>query len=317
MPRSSLDDENGNWTFDPESVADAVVLPTPRTPDGGIGQSSEGTVQNVSSSERQTLRIRRSTYVPGWSVPPRVLLVEDDAVSRKLSSKFLQIFGCTIDVAVDGVGAVNKMNLEKYDLVLMDIVMPKLDGVSATSMIRQFDHMTPIISMTSNSKPAEIMSYYASGMNDILPKPFTKEGLFDMLDKHLMHLKAIQQQQLNSKVPRSIGIPPMSDPSFENAMTIQAQAHGVSADLTQPLGMTIDDDGKINPFAGMGLTDEQYNHILQRIVNGENFADVTAGGMSGSVLGMSGVSVMGKRGLGEVVENVDDRNKRGRFEVVE
>ena len=119
MPRSSLDDENGNWTFDPESIADAVVLPTPRTADGGIGQSSEGTVRNVSSSERQTLRIRRSTYVPGWSVPPRVLLVEDDAVSRKLSSRFLQIFGCTIDVAVDGVGAVNKMNLEKYDLVLM------------------------------------------------------------------------------------------------------------------------------------------------------------------------------------------------------
>jgi osomolarity two-component system response regulator SKN7 len=45
MPRSSLDDENGNWTFDPESIADAVVLPTPRTADGGIGQSSEGTVQ--------------------------------------------------------------------------------------------------------------------------------------------------------------------------------------------------------------------------------------------------------------------------------
>lgn len=316
MPRSAMDDENGNWTFDPESVADAVVLPTPRTADGGIGQSSEGTVQNVPSSERQKLRIRRSTYVPGWSVPPRVLLVEDDAVSRKLSSKFLQIFGCTIDVAVDGVGAVNKMNLEKYDLVLMDIVMPKLDGVSATSMIRQFDHMTPIISMTSNSKPAEIMNYYASGMNDILPKPFTKEGLFDMLDKHLMHLKAIQQQQLNSKIARSIGIPPMSDPSFENAMTIQAQAQA-SADLNQALGMSMDDDGKINPFAGMGLTDEQYNHILQRIVGGESFTEITAGGVSGTVLGMSGASVMGKRGLGEVVDPVDDRNKRGRFEVVE
>jgi hypothetical protein len=57
--------------------------------------------------------------VPGWAVPPRVLLVDDDAVSRRLSSKFLQVFGCMIDVAVDGVGAVNKMNLEKYDLVLM------------------------------------------------------------------------------------------------------------------------------------------------------------------------------------------------------
>ena len=60
--------------------------------------------------------------------------------------------------------------------------MPKLDGVTATSLIRQFDHMTPIISMTSNSKPNEILTYYNHGMNDILPKPFTKEGLLSMLE---------------------------------------------------------------------------------------------------------------------------------------
>ena len=60
--------------------------------------------------------------------------------------------------------------------------MPKLDGVSATSLIRQFDHMTPIISMTSNSKPDDITKYYSSGMNDILPKPFTKDGLLEMLE---------------------------------------------------------------------------------------------------------------------------------------
>ncbi|KIO34592.1 hypothetical protein M407DRAFT_88338 [Tulasnella calospora MUT 4182] len=137
------------------------------------------------------LRIRKGAFTPAWAVPPRVLLVDDDQVSRKLFSKFLQVSGCTIDVAVDGIGAVNKMNLEKYDLVLMDIVMPKLDGVSATSLIRQFDHMTPIISMTSNSKPNDVVTYYSSGMNDILPKPFTRESLFTMLEKHLMHLKAI------------------------------------------------------------------------------------------------------------------------------
>ena len=67
----------------------------------------------------QKLRVRRSTFVPGWAVPPRVLLVDDDEVNRRMSSKFLQVFGCTIDVAVDGVGAVERMNLEKYDLVLM------------------------------------------------------------------------------------------------------------------------------------------------------------------------------------------------------
>lgn len=65
--------------------------------------------------------------------------------------------------------------------------MPKLDGVSATSLIRQFDPMTPIISMTSNSKPNEIMTYYSSGMNDILPKPFTKEGLLEMLEVGLAY----------------------------------------------------------------------------------------------------------------------------------
>jgi len=71
------------------------------------------------TTNEKKLRVRRSTFVPGWAVPPRVLFVDDDIVSRKLGSKFLQVYGCTIDVAVDGVSAVNKMNLEKYDLVLM------------------------------------------------------------------------------------------------------------------------------------------------------------------------------------------------------
>lgn len=106
---------------------------------------------------------RNAQQMRGWKVPPRVLLVEDDAVCRKLSSKFLQLFGCDIDVAVDGVSAVNKMNAQKYDLVLMDIMMPNLDGVSATSLIRQFDPSTPIISMTSNSSPNEIMTYFSHG----------------------------------------------------------------------------------------------------------------------------------------------------------
>jgi osomolarity two-component system response regulator SKN7 len=94
-------------------------------PAGGSSSSEDGQQSSARSrgsqqqQQQQKLRVRRSTFVPGWAVPPRVLLVDDDAVSRKLSSKFLQVFGCTIDVAVDGVGAVNKMNLEKYDLVLM------------------------------------------------------------------------------------------------------------------------------------------------------------------------------------------------------
>lgn len=144
LPKSSLEDENGNWAFDAQAL-NAVVMPTPQGMGGDPEQEDEGNTKapysigaaaNAIDSASavagpttgappqgsvgaQKLRVRRSTYVPGWAVPPRVLLVDDDAVSRRLSSKFLQVFGCTIDVAVDGVGAVNKMNLEKYDLVLM------------------------------------------------------------------------------------------------------------------------------------------------------------------------------------------------------
>ncbi|KAK0495623.1 HSF-type DNA-binding-domain-containing protein [Armillaria luteobubalina] len=268
MPKSAVDDANGNWTYDPAMW----------DPQQQQGQPQASTSQQAlqPTSSQQRLRVRRSTYVPGWAVPPRVLLVDDDAVSRKLSSKFLQVFGCTIDVAVDGVGAVNKMNLEKYDLVLMDIVMPKLDGVSATSLIRKFDHMTPIISMTSNSKPNEIMTYYSSGMNDILPKPFTKEGLLGMLEKHLMHLKVIQEMA-SARVSRPLG-------------------GGEVGPYTGNGNGEVDNEGRVNPLAGMGLTDEQYNMILQNIVNGETF-------------------VGEKRAL----EDDDDGRdgKRGRFEVIE
>ena len=132
MPRSTVDDANGNWSFDASTLEGATAAAAAAATAYGVPEASPAEPQFGEAEEivkpsppipgqqnPQLLRVRRSTFVPGWAVPPRVLLVDDDAVSRKLSSKFLQIFGCAIDVAVDGVGAVNKMNLEKYDLVLM------------------------------------------------------------------------------------------------------------------------------------------------------------------------------------------------------
>lgn len=133
------------------------------------------------------------SYTQNWAVPPKVLLVEDDATSRRVSGKFLQIFGCESDIAVDGLAAVNKMNMSKYDIVLMDIVMPNLDGVSASSLIRQFDPLTPIIAMTGNVSNNDVITYYSHGMNDVLAKPFTKENLLEILEKHLIHLKEMKE----------------------------------------------------------------------------------------------------------------------------
>lgn len=81
------------------------------------------------------LRVRRKTYVPGWAVPPRVLLVEDDAVSRRLSSKFLQVLGVTTDFAVDGESAVKQMHGGHYDLVLMVRSLPPLSRASPVAKL--------------------------------------------------------------------------------------------------------------------------------------------------------------------------------------
>lgn len=100
---------------------------------------------------------------PGWVRPPQILLVEDDATCRRIGSKFLYSFKCSIDNAFDGLEAVNKINSgSKYDLILMDIIMPNLDGVSACHLIRQVDN-TPIVAMTSNIRSDDISMYFSHG----------------------------------------------------------------------------------------------------------------------------------------------------------
>lgn len=109
-------------------------------------------------------RKKSTTIDPGWIRQPQILLVEDDPTCRRIGGKFLYAFNCSIDSALDGLEAVNKMNAgSKYDLVLMDIIMPNLDGVSACHLIRQFD-TTPIIAMTSNIRSDDIAMYFQHGM---------------------------------------------------------------------------------------------------------------------------------------------------------
>lgn len=144
-----------------------------------------------------------------------------------------------------------------------------------------------------------------------------------------MHLKVIQTMQ---KIPRSIGIPPLSDSGFDQALTMQANALAAASSGAGPssagqaFNLSLgDDDGKINPLAGMGLTDEQYTMILNNMVNGENFMGIGPvgvngmGGMGAMAMGipLMGVSLDGgKRGLDDP-EDAGRDGKRGRFEVIE
>ncbi|KAF3986911.1 hypothetical protein FT663_04678 [Candidozyma haemuli var. vulneris] len=115
-----------------------------------------------------------------------VLLVEDDNVCIQLCRKFLMKYGCQVTVVTDGLNAISTVKQTIFDLVLMDIVMPNLDGASATNIIRSFDTRTPIIAMTANIQDADLVNYLQNGMSDILAKPFSKDDLYAILTKHLM-----------------------------------------------------------------------------------------------------------------------------------
>ncbi|TVY71430.1 Transcription factor SKN7 [Lachnellula suecica] len=151
---------------------------------------------------------KRSVMEPIWGMTkPMVLLVEDDKMCAKIGSKFLQAYECGVETARDGLEAVNKINSgsNQYDLILMDIIMPNLDGVSATVCIREIRPDIPIVAMTSNIRQDDIDMYFRYGMNDVLPKPFTKEGMLKSLQKHLA--------QFMKGAPQFPNAPPMPHPS--------------------------------------------------------------------------------------------------------
>jgi two-component system, sensor histidine kinase len=104
----------------------------------------------------------------------RILLVEDNAVNQMLALGVLQKLGCRADLAHDGEEAIAMMQANRYDVVLMDMQMPKMDGVSATRAIRAMDkvHQPYIIALTANAMESDRQLCLSAGMNDFLAKPF-------------------------------------------------------------------------------------------------------------------------------------------------
>lgn len=114
----------------------------------------------------------------------RVLLVEDYIVNIKVVTKFLEKWQVNIDIAENGQIAVNKYQKGKYDVVLMDIQMPVMDGYTATKLIREVDTDIPIIALTASATMNNQDRAFVVGMNDYVTKPFNPKELFQKIAKY-------------------------------------------------------------------------------------------------------------------------------------
>ena len=118
-----------------------------------------------------------------------VLVAEDVELNQYLVRHIMESWGFTVEVVSNGREAVNKIQENNYDLVLMDIQMPEMDGMEATRVIRQLSDPVkaaiPIVALTANALKGDSEKYLAAGMNDFLPKPFNEQKLFLVISNNL------------------------------------------------------------------------------------------------------------------------------------
>jgi PAS domain S-box-containing protein len=129
----------------------------------------------------------------------RVLLVEDNKTNQEVILDLLEDSGIELDVASDGVECVDKCKKGDYELILMDIQMPVLDGYEATKEIREFDKDVPIVALTANAMKEDIEKTRAVGMNRHLNKPIEVEKLFHTLLEFLSKKVDVEERAELSK----------------------------------------------------------------------------------------------------------------------
>ncbi|MDQ4134723.1 MAG: ATP-binding protein, partial [Pseudomonadota bacterium] len=159
-----------------DGVMDGAVKPSHLA--ATLAEVLDGTgAQGRAAKERPRLKI------PARKL--RILLVEDNHVNQRVAARILKRMGHEAALAADGVEAVAQVQARSYDVVLMDMQMPRMDGLEATRTIRALPGAAarvPIVAMTANAFSSDRDACFAAGMDDFVTKPVNRDKLFDVLE---------------------------------------------------------------------------------------------------------------------------------------
>ncbi|MGL5032677.1 MAG: response regulator, partial [Microcystaceae cyanobacterium] len=149
-----------------------------------------------------------------------ILLAEDNLVNQKVAEQMLANLGYSVDIAPDGLAAIARTQEKCYDLILMDVQMPNLDGLAATARIRQRrDYPQPyIVAMTANAMKGDREICLAGGMDDYLSKPVSMQALQELLERLNPSAPSLIPEPLASPVrdplPPLVNEKPPESPDF-------------------------------------------------------------------------------------------------------
>ena len=202
-----------------DTIADvSIVIITPIGWDGDAGEVIESGVAEILIKPVrrhelcQTVMRQLATtelQIPGTNddgepeILPQysghVLIVEDNPVNQEVARQHLESFGCTAEIAHDGMEAVDKVRDASFNLILMDVQMPRMDGFAATKKIRELEGArgscdTPIVALTANPLEGERQTCLDVGMNGCVGKPFSEQDLEQVLAKWLVPAVPVNDQ---------------------------------------------------------------------------------------------------------------------------
>ena len=162
-----------------------------RSPQGGARFRFALTLPGA-SPEMQAAAVQMAS--PTLAATLHVLIVDDNATNRFVAAKVLELFGCNTEAVEGGREAVDHVQTGAFDLILMDIKMPGMDGVQATRLIRGLSGPVariPILALTANADPVDEVKYLAAGMDGVAQKPIQPDALLNAI--HLVMDRASAQ----------------------------------------------------------------------------------------------------------------------------
>ncbi len=181
----------------------------------------------------------------------KILVAEDVVINQIIVKQTLEEWGHEVVIVPNGLEAVDQLKLQDFDLILMDIHMPEMDGYEATQMIRKLTNTgkaaIPIVALTANAFKNETDRFAEAGFNDYITKPFTEQKLFDCIQKLLNLHKPL----------------PIIHPKKEPNKSFSAKSY----DLTALESMDIVDEGFIAEIADLFIKNTRLDLVaLQKAV---------------------------------------------------